>query len=253
MSFWEHLDVLRGAVIKTILVTVVCSLVAFCFKDELFLLVLAPKDSHFITYRWFNWLGTLVSVSSGVDDFSVSLINTGLAGQFAIHMKVALYAGLMIASPYIIYLMVRFISPALYESEKRYVYPVVIGGYIMFVLGIMLNYFLVFPFTFRFLGMYQVSQDVPNMITIESYIDTLMMMNLMLGILFELPVVCWLLGKMGLLSASFMRHYRRHAIVAVVVVAAVITPTTDMFTLFIVALPVWILYELSILLVPEKK
>lgn len=252
MSFWEHLDVLRGAIIRIVLVTVVCSLGAFFFKDEVFSVILAPKYEGFITYRWFDALGRLASAASGVDTFSVNLVNTGLAGQFAVHMKVALYAGFLLASPYAVYLLVRFISPALYDNEKRYTYPVVIGGYVMFLLGMLLNYFLIFPFTFRFLGTYQVSTEVPNMITLESYMDTLLMMNLMMGILFELPVVCWLLGKLGILSASFMRHYRRHAIVLIFVVAAVITPTTDVFTLSIVALPIWLLYECSILLVVRK-
>lgn len=252
MSFWEHLDVLRGAIIRIVLVTVVCSLGVFFFKDEVFSVILAPKYEGFITYRWFDALGRLASAASGVDTFSVNLVNTGLAGQFAVHMKVALYAGFLLASPYAVYLLVRFISPALYDNEKRYTYPVVIGGYVMFLLGMLLNYFLIFPFTFRFLGTYQVSTEVPNMITLESYMDTLLMMNLMMGILFELPVVCWLLGKLGILSASFMRHYRRHAIVLIFVVAAVITPTTDVFTLSIVALPIWLLYECSILLVVRK-
>ncbi len=252
MSFWEHLDVLRGAIIKIALAIVVCSLGAFFLKDTLFDIVLAPKSNNFITYQWLGHLSHLFT-SEGMDPFSVDLVNTGLAEQFAIHMKVAVYVGILAASPYAIYLLVRFIAPALYDNEKRYVFPVVTGGYVMFLVGMSLNYFLIFPLTFRFLGTYQVSQDVPNMITLASYVDTMMMMNLMLGILFELPVVSWLLGKLGLLSAPFMRHYRRHAIVVIFTVAAVITPTTDAFTLCVVALPIWLLYEASILLVPKKQ
>ena len=129
----------------------------------------------------------------------------------------------------------------------------VVGGYAMFVLGMLLNYFLIFPFTFRFLGTYQVNAEVVNMITLESYMDTLLMLSLMMGILFELPMVCWLLGKLGILTKDFMRHYRRHAIVAILVVAAVITPTSDIFTLTLVSLPIWLLYEASILFVPREK
>lgn len=168
-------------------------------------------------------------------------------------MKVALYAGLVVASPYTIYLLLRFITPALYENERRYTYRLVGGGYLMFVLGMLLNYFLIFPFTFRFLGTYQVSTEVENMITLESYMDSLMMLNLMMGILFELPMVCWLLGKLGILTKDFMRRYRRHAIVAILIVAAVITPTSDVFTLTLVSLPIWLLYEASILFVPKTK
>jgi sec-independent protein translocase protein TatC len=125
----------------------------------------------------------------------------------------------------------------------------VVGGYVMFVLGVLLCYFLVFPFTFQFLGTYQVSGEVDNLISIESYMDTLIMLCLMMGIVFELPVVAWILSKMGLIDASFLRKYRRHAIVAILVVAAVITPTADVFTLCLVSLPIYLLYEVSVLIV----
>ena len=250
-SFWDHLDVLRGTIIKIALATVVCSVLAFFLKDELFAIILAPKDSHFIIYQLLDNMGRWFG-ADGMEAFSVNLVNTGLAEQFAIHMKVALYVGALVASPYTLYLLVGFISPALYANEKRYTYPVVIGGYVMFVIGMTLNYFLIFPFTLRFLGTYQVSGEVANMITLQSYMDTMLMMNIMLGILFELPIVCWLLGKLGFLTSAFMRHYRRHAIVAIFIVAAVITPTSDVFTLTIVALPIWLLYEISILLVPQN-
>lgn len=253
MSFWEHLDVLRGTIFRIVLASVACGIAAFCFKSELFGIILAPKDSSFVTYRFLERISSMLPGGGNIGSFAVSLVNTGLAGQFAIHMKVALYAGLVIASPYTIYLLLRFITPALYDNERRYTYRLVGSGYLMFVLGMLLNYFLVFPLTFRFLGTYQVSHDVANMITLESYIDTFVMLSLMLGILFELPVVCWLLGKLGILSADFMRRYRRHAIVAILIVAAVITPTSDVFTLTVVSLPIWLLYEASILIVPKKK
>ena len=253
MSFWEHLDVLRGTIWKIALASVVCGVVAFFFKDELFSVILAPKDNHFITYRLFEYIGCWAPGNEGIKAFSVNLVNTGLAGQFAIHMKVALYVGLIVASPYSIYLLLRFITPALYDNERHYTFRMVTGGYVMFMLGMLLNYFLIFPFTFRFLGTYQVSTEVANMITLESYMDTLMMLSLMMGILFELPMVCWLLGKLGILTKNFMRRYRRHAIVVILIVAAVITPTSDVFTLSLVSLPIWLLYEVSILFVPKSK
>lgn len=253
MTFWDHLDVLRGTLVRIALATAVCAVAAFFLKDWLFAIILAPKDSGFVTYRLLDRLARMAGSASGLDSFAVSLVNTGLAEQFAIHMKVSLYVGLLAASPYAVFLLVRFITPALYANERRFTLPVVVGGYAMFVLGMLLNYFLVFPLTFRFLGTYQVSGDVANMITLQSYMDTLLMMNIMLGILFELPVVCWLLGRLGVLTAPFMRRYRRHAIVAIFVVAAVITPTSDVFTLTVVALPIWMLYELSMLLVPNSK
>ena len=170
-----------------------------------------------------------------------------------IHMKTAFMAGILVASPYIIYQLFHFVSPALYDNERRYATLLVGSGYIMFILGTLLNYFIIFPLTVKFLGTYQVSDDVANMLTIQSYMDTLIMMTLVMGIVFELPVVSWLLGKMGLINASMMSQWRRHAVVAILVVSAIITPTTDAFTLFVVALPIWLLYELSILIVRITK
>ncbi len=246
-TFWEHLDALRGSLIRAVAVTVLCAFVAFFFKDVLFHVVLAPGDAGFVTYRLLDAVGRICGGPETVpEDFSVKLINTGLAGQFVIHMKTALYAGLFCASPYLLYLLFSFVSPALYESERRYAVRTVGTGYVMFLLGAALNYFLIFPLTFRFLGTYQVSWEVENTITLESYMDTLLMMTLMMGIVFEIPVLCWLLARFGWLTAPFMRRYRRHAIVLILVVAAVITPTSDVFTLLLVALPMWLLYEAGI-------
>lgn len=248
MTFWEHLDVLRGTLIRIVVTTVVCAVGAFFFKDELFSIILAPKDDSFILYRLLGSAGRLFQ-SDGGSSFSIQLVNTGLAEQFLIHMKVSVYAGVVVASPYIIYSLFGFISPALYDNERRYSSRVIVAGYVMFILGVLLSYMLIFPLTLRFLGTYQVSSDVANMITLQSYIDTFMMLTLLMGILFELPVVCWLLGKLGILTAGFMSRFRRHAIVVILIVAAVITPTSDVFTLLIVALPVWLLYEASIFVV----
>ena len=176
-----------------------------------------------------------------------------LAEQFLIHMKTSIYVGVLCASPYILYLLFRFVSPALYSKEKKYVSRMVAGGYVMFMLGVALSYFLIFPLTFRFLGTYQVSTEVENMISLQSYMDTLMMMNLMMGIVFEIPILCWLLAQFGLISVEFMRRYRRHAVVIILVVAAIITPTSDVFTLLLVSLPMGLLYEISILIVKHTK
>ena len=241
MTFWDHLDELRSVIIRTVVVTMVAAAVAFCLKEQLFEIVLAPRTSDFITYRLF-----------GVEPFNIHLMNTGLTEQFMIHLKTAMYAGLLVALPYIVYLLFRFVSPALYDNERKYATLLCTSGYLMFMLGTLLNYFLIFPLTVKFLGTYQVSADVANMLTLQSYMDTLLMMNLVMGIIFELPVVSWILGRMGLVSARMMRAMRRHAIVAILIVAAIITPTTDAFTLFIVALPIWLLYELSILVVKSS-
>ena len=241
-SFWDHLDELRSRIIRVLLIVVVSTVVAFLLKEPLFNVVLAPRSSEFVSYRLL-----------GVSAFSIHLINTGLTEQFMVHMRTSLYMGALLASPYIIYEMFRFVSPGLYDNERRYALWIVGSAYIMFILGTLLNYFLVFPLTVRFLGTYQVSADVTNMLTLQSYIDTLISMSFLMGVLFELPVVCWLLGRMGIINAQMMGAYRRHAIVAILVLAAIVTPTTDVFTLFVVALPIWILYELSVLIVKLAK
>ena len=251
-SFWDHLEVLRGALTMIAAVTVIFGVIAFLFKEELFAVVLAPKESDFISYRLLFHLGGLVSGNES-QDFSVQLINTGLAEQFIIHMKTAMCAGILCASPYILYQLFRFVSPALYADERKYAVKVVGGGYMMFIIGVLLSYYLIFPLTFRFLGTYQVAGDVMNMISLQSYMGTLIMMSLAMGIVFEMPVLCWLFGKFGFITDTFMRKYRKHAVVIILTVAAIITPTSDVFTLTLVSLPMWILYEISIFLVRPKK
>ena len=249
MTFWDHLDALRTVLVKVVAVVVAFGIVAFLFKEELFSIVLAPKDAGFITYRWLGFLDGIFSSAESDHGFSVQLINTGLAQQFLIHMKTAMCAGVFCASPYILYQLFRFVSPALYADERRYAVTVVGSGYVMFMVGVLISYFLIFPLTFRFLGTYQVAEDVDNLISLESYMSTLIVMSLSMGLVFEMPVLSWLFGKLGFLNASFMRRYRRHAIVIILIVAAVITPTSDIFTLLVVSLPMWLLYEVSILLV----
>lgn len=225
MTFWDHLDELRGVIVRCLAVTLVLMGVAFVFKEEVFAVVLYPKG----------------------DD--LHLINTAVTGQFVTHMMVSFYVGLIGAMPYILYQLFHFVSPALYRQERRLALGLVLSGYVMFTLGVLFTYFVIFPFTLHFLGNYQVSGDVQNLISLGSYIDTLLMLCLTLGVVFELPVVSWLLGRFGLLHADLMRRHRRDALLAIVVVGAIITPTSDAFTLMLVSVPVYLLYEISILVV----
>ena len=250
-SFWDHLDILRASLVKIAAVTAVFAVVAFFFKEALFSVILAPKDADFITYRWLYFFSGWVT-DEQAQDFYVKLINTGLAQQFMIHMKVAMCTGVLCASPYILYQLFRFVSPALYANERKYVVRVVGYGYIMFMVGVLISYFLIFPLTFRLLGTYQVSDQVENMISLQSYISTLLMMSLAMGIVFEIPILSWLFAKLGFISADFMRRYRRHAVVIILVVAAIITPTSDVFTLLLVSFPMWLLYEVSIWIVKRS-
>lgn len=251
-TFWDHLDELRNVLLRIVIVAVLFSIVAFVFKDILFEIVLAPKGDDFITYRWLEKLGGILSPVND-NGFSVSLINTGLAQQFVIHIKTAFCFGVLCASPYILYQLFRFISPALYENERQYAVQVVGSGYLMFMIGVLMGYLLIFPLTFRFLGTYQVSSEVANMISLDSYMSTLVMICIAMGVVFELPVVSWLLAKLGILSASLMRKYRKQSIVAILFIAAIITPTSDVFTLLVVSLPMYLLFEFSILLVKASE
>lgn len=240
LSFWDHLDVLRGCLWRVLLAVTIGGIAAFCMKEQMFNIVLAPCHGDFITYRL---------LFPSMPDGQLHLINTGLAEQMMIHLKVALCMGVLVASPYILYVLFGFISPALYANERRYSVRLTLAAYLMFIVGLLVNYLLIFPLTVRFLGTYQVSADIDNMLTISSYVDTMLMMSLVFGIVFEIPVLSWLMARFGLLRSEWMSHYRRHAFVAILIVAAVITPTADMFTLLVVSLPIWLLYEISIILV----
>ena len=185
--------------------------------------------------------------------FDVSLINTGLAQQFMIHMKTAFCVGLIVASPYLLHQIFGFISPALYANERKYSVRMLVGGYVMFIIGVALSYFVIFPLTFRFLGTYQVSAEVTNLISLESYMGVLITLCLFMGLMCELPVLAYIAAKAGIIDSGFLRKYRRHAILVIVVVCAVITPTSDAFTLLIVSLPIWLLYEASILVAKSTR
>ena len=199
----------------------------FFFKEQLFAVVLGPKPEH------------------------LTLINVELTQQFLIHMRVALWAGFILVSPYLIYQLFAFIAPGLYEAERRFTLRAVIIASLLFVAGVLLNYFTIFPITVDFLGSYQVADFVANTITLSSYISVLGVMSLLMGLVFELPVLCWLLAKVGILKSAFMKRYRRHTIVIILIIAAIITPTGDPFTLSLVSVPIYLLWELSILIVKK--
>ena len=247
MTFWDHLDALRDVILRVLAVAVAGFIVAFCFKEPLFRLILAPSSPDFILYRWISSVASMIGAdASALRDFSVDLFSTTLTAQFMIHMKMAFYVSLVVIMPYTLYLLFGFIRPALYQNERRSTTKVVVWSYILFMLGIVLDYLIIFPLAFRFLGTYQVSESIPNVITLESYTDLLVTLTLLMGILFELPILAWFLSKLGIIDAAFMRKYRRHAVIVIVVIAAIITPTTDVFTLTIVTLPIYLLYEVSI-------
>ena len=249
-SFWDHLDVLRKVLFRCLIAWVIGAAAAFCFKTALFDLLFAPSRDDFISYRGLAWLCEKTGWQSlHPGNFEASFINTELAAQFMMHIKVALGAGLVVISPYLIVQLYGFVAPALYDKEKRHAAPIIIWGTLLFLLGVLMNYFIIFPFAFRFLNNYQVYSEVHNQISLSSYVSNLLMLSLLMGILFEIPIVNYLLAKAGLLQAETLKKYRRHAIVGIAIVAAVITPTGDAVTLTLVTLPIYLLYEASIIIV----
>lgn len=253
MSFWDHLDALRGVLVKVAVVVVSIAVLLFAFMPTIFdSIIMAPCQGDFVLYRFFE---RVTEAIPGVPPFStqgfhVDLINIQLASQFFIHMSTSFYLALVLSFPVVVYLLWTFISPALYQHEKRGVKTAFLMGNVMFFMGVAVGYFVVFPVTLRFLADYHVSSYVPNQISLDSYMDTFLMLVFVMGVIFELPLLSWLLGRVGVLTRSFFTQYRRHAVVALLVLAAFITPTGDPFTLTIVFLPIYMLYELSAWLVP---
>lgn len=247
MTFWDHLDELRKVFFRITVVVLVFACIAFTLKDFLFGIILAPQHPDFILYRFFNQMAAYFSMPSlSVEDFHVNLINTELTAQFMIHMSISIYAGILLASPYIIYLLFSFVSPALHEAEKRTCLKILLPAFILFMTGLLLNYYVIFPLSFRFLASHQVSETVTNMISLSSYISCFTMLSLLMGAAFEIPIIAYLLAKLHLIQASLLKKFRKHSLVSILVIAAIITPTTDIFTLLLVSFPLYLLYELSI-------
>lgn len=245
LSFGEHLEELRKMLLRILAVVSVLAMAIFCFKDWVFGMLLAPSQWDFVTYRWIekllHWLGS----GFHFNEYHVNLIATELSSQFMTHVSAAFYLGLLAASPYIIFELFRFITPALYENERKYSLRVAVTVYLLFVVGVLMSYYILFPVAFRFLGTYSVSDMVESNITLRSYIGTFTTLTLIMGLVFQLPVVAFFLGKIGAVQSSLLKRYRKHALVIIMVTAAIITPP-DLMTLILVTIPLYLLYEVSI-------
>lgn len=248
MTFGGHLEVLRKMLFRIIGVTLVFALIIFCAKDTTFHLLLAPCDNNFITYRWIENVVQVLGMDFHFAPFHVQLINTELSSQFMTHVSTAVYLALLFASPYVVVELYYFIAPALYEKERHYSVAVSMAIYVLFMLGVLMSYYVLFPFALRFLGTYQVMPNVVNQINLSSYISTFTTLTLLMGLVFQMPVISFFLAKMNILESGFMKHYRRHAFILIAVIAAFITPP-DIFTCCMVTLPMYGLYELSIVIV----
>ena len=213
--------------------------------------ILAPCHNDFPFYDLLRWVGQLLHLEDPffTEAFSVKLVNINLAAPFFIHLSTAFGLSVVTATPYLFWEVWRFVAPALYPHERSGVKKALTLGTGMFFIGLLVGYYMVYPLTLRFLSTYQLSTTIENVISLNSYIDNFMMLVLCMGLAFELPLVTWLLSLFGIIKRRMLRKYRRYAVVIIVTVAAIITPTGDPFTLMVVSIPLYLLYELSILMV----
>ena len=221
------------------------AMIVFCFKETTWRVLMAPSEWNFCIYRWVEAAMQAVGINFHFEEFHVQMIATDLSSQFMTHVTTSVYLGLLGASPYILYELFRFISPALYEHERRYSVQVAGIIYVLFLLGVLMSYFVLFPISFRFLGTYSVSARVVSNITLDSYISTFVSLTLLMGVVFQLPVIAFFLGKLGFVTSSMLANYRKHSFIGIMLVAAVITPP-DLMTLILVTIPLYLLYEVSI-------
>ena len=252
MTFGGHLEVLRQMLFRIIAVVMVLAIAVFCFKDKTFELLLAPSQWDFVTYRYIEKFLHKLGSNFVFNQFHINLIATELSSQFMTHVTTALYLGLLGASPYILVELFRFITPALYENEKKYSGQIAVTMYLLFVIGVLMSYFVLFPISFRFLGTYSVSSMVESNITLKSYISTFTTLTLVMGLVFQLPVIAFFLGKLEVVSSQLLRQYRKYAFLAIMVVAAIITPP-DLMTLILVTIPLYLLYEVSIIVLKRME
>ena len=248
MTFGGHLEVLRRMLFRVLIVTAAFACAIFCFKDTTFDLLLAPSKSNFCLYHWIEHFFAWVGYDFHFTQFEVDMIATDLSSQFMTHISTSLYLGLLCASPYILFELFRFISPALYENERKYSIPVLLILYTLFIVGVLMSYFILFPISFRFLGTYSVSEQVHSTITLDSYISTFVTLTLVMGVVFQLPIIAYFLAKLNIIDSEIMVKYRQYALIIIMIVAAIITPP-DLMTLILVTVPLYLLYEASIIVV----
>lgn len=245
LSFGGHLEVFRRMIFRIIIVAGVISVLVFYFKNITWELLLAPSEWNFSTYRWLEKITGFIGLDFHFDEYHVNLIATDLSSQFMAHVYTSCYLGLLGASPYVLYELFHFISPALFENERQYSVKVASIIYVLFILGVLMSYFVLFPISFRFLGTFSVSDRVVSNITLDSYISTFISLTLVMGIVFQLPVIAFFLAKMEIITKEMLSKYRRHAFIVIMMIAAIITPP-DLMTLILVTIPLYMLYEISI-------
>ena len=250
MSFFGHLASLRMHLVRSALVIVSVTALAFIYYDVIFnQIVMGPKNPSFWTYRMMCVLADKFSLGADfcIKEIPFNIINTEMAGQFTLQMNSSLIIGIVLGFPYLLWEIWRFVKPALHENERKSASGFVFYASLLFVLGILFGYYIIAPLSVNFLANYTVSAYIVNNITIDSYLSTVATLTLGTGIIFELPIVIYILSKLGIMTPQFMRNSRRYATVIILIIAAIVTPTPDLFTMFTVSLPLFLLYEISII------
>ncbi len=255
MSFWGHIDALRGHLFRSVLVVLTLAVVVFFYPEILFdKIIFGPLRSDFLTYRAFCKLGHWLQSNNLFKDgdqlcfghYTFKLQSLGLSDQFTSQMWIAIISGLILGLPYVLWEVWRFIKPALKEKERRASTSFIFFATVLFLIGVLFSYYIIVPLMVNFLGNYKVSEMVENNFTMDSYIDTVTTLSLATGIVFELPIIVFFLTKFGIMTPQFMRKYRKHAVVVILIVAGVITPSPDITSQLLVAFPLYLLYEASI-------
>ncbi len=249
MSFFAHIEALRWLLLRSAAVIITIAIVLFFYNDILFgKIILGPMKQDFITYKIICKLGWKFL---GTDEacFTVpseKLYSTELSGQFSMHMWVSIVGGIIIGIPYVLWEIWRFVKPALKDKEIKPFRGIVLIGTVLFLIGAAFSYFLIFPLSWNFLAPYKVDAEVNNIIVMDSYISVLNTLTVAFGLVFEMPMAVYFLSRAGIMSPSFMKKYRKHAVVVILVAAAIITPTSDIPSLMAVFVPLYVLYEASI-------
>jgi sec-independent protein translocase protein TatC len=247
MSFFDHLEALRWHLIRSALAIVVFTIIAFAFYSWIYdHIIMAPSKPDFWTFRMMCDLGALLHRDMCPNKINIHLINTEMAGQFTLMIDSSLMIGLVMGIPYLLYELWRFIKPALHEKERKAASGFVFYASFLFLLGVLFGYYVITPVSLNFLAGFTVSQSIENLFSVDSYMSSVATLTLATGLVFELPILVYILANLGILTPKFMRESRRYAIVIILIVAAVVTPTPDMLTMTVVAIPLFLLYELSI-------
>lgn len=248
MGFLDHLEELRWRLVKSAAAILLFGILAFIYKDIVFDgIILAPKDNTFITYRFFCWLGQNLGLGAQLcfEPFNFSLQNINMSGQFGTHIMVSAITGIIVAFPFIFYQLWGFVKPGLKENEQNMAKGIVFYASLLFFLGVLFGYYVLAPLSIQFLGTYQVSAAVENQISLDSFISTVTSLSLSTGAVFQMPIVIYFLAKLGIISSAFLKKYRKHAFLIVLIIAAIITPP-DAISQLIVTGPLMMLYETGI-------